>query len=248
VEHIHFGFIDFIDIFIVSFVFYQILKFVKGTRAIQMIVGLAFVLLFALVANMWQLQGLKWIVDGVKTVWIVAFVIVFQPEIRRALTNLGRTRLVRFFLKETREETIEELVKAAKNLSERGLGALMVIKRRVGLKGYLETGKQIEAKVSSDLLVTIFSPYSPLHDGAAVIDGDMIIGAGCILPLTLNPSLDIDVGTRHRAALGITEESDAVVIVVSQETRDISFAQKGKLLRGLDTSSLQRNLEKSMRY
>jgi diadenylate cyclase len=248
VQHIHFGFIDFIDILIVSFVFYQILKFVKGTRAIQMIVGLVFVLLFALVANMWQLQGLKWIVDGVKTVWIVAFVIVFQPEIRRALTNLGRTRLVRFFLKETREETIEELVKAAKNLSERGLGALMVIKRRVGLKGYLETGKQIEAKVSSDLLVTIFSPYSPLHDGAAVIDGDMIIGAGCILPLTLNPSLDIDVGTRHRAALGITEESDAVVIVVSQETRDISFAQKGKLLRGLDTSSLQRNLEKSMRY
>jgi diadenylate cyclase len=248
VQHIHFGFIDFIDILIVSFVFYQILKFVKGTRAIQMIVGLVFVLLFALVANMWQLQGLKWIVDGVKTVWIVAFVIVFQPEIRRALTNLGRTRLVRFFLKETREETIEELVKTAQNLSERGLGALMVIKRRVGLKGYLETGKQIEAKISSDLLVTIFSPYSPLHDGAAVIDGDMIIGAGCILPLTLNPSLDIDVGTRHRAALGITEESDAVVIVVSQETREISFAQKGKLLRGLDTSSLQRNLEKSMRY
>jgi diadenylate cyclase len=232
----------------VSFVFYQILKFVKGTRAIQMIVGLVFVLVFALIANMWQLQGLKWIVDGVKTIWIVAFVIVFQPEIRRALTNIGRTRLVRFFLKETREETVEELVKAAQNLSERGLGAIIVIKRRVGLKGYLETGKSLEAKISSDLLVTIFSPYSPLHDGAAVIDGDMIIGAGCILPLSLNPSLEVSVGTRHRAALGITEESDAVVIVVSQETREISFAQKGRLLRGLDTSSLQRNLEKAMTY
>lgn len=247
-QHISFTFIDLIDILIVSFVFYQILKFVKGTRAIQMIVGLSFVLLFALVANMWQLQGLKWIVDGVKTIWIVAFVIVFQPEIRRALTNIGRTRLVRFFLKETQEETIEELVKAAQTLSERGLGAIVVIKRRVGLKGYLETGKEIEAKISSDLLVTIFSPYSPLHDGAAVIDGDMIIGAGCILPLSLNPSLDISVGTRHRAALGITEESDAVVIVVSQETREISFSQKGRLLRGLDTASLQRNLEKAMRY
>lgn len=246
--HVHFTFIDFIDIVIVSFVFYQILKFVKGTRAIQMIVGLVFVLLFALIANMWQLQGLKWIVDGVKTVWIVAFVIVFQPEIRRALTNIGRTRLVRFFLKETREETIEELVKAAQNLSERGLGALILIKRRVGLKGYLETGKTIEAKISADLLVTIFSPYSPLHDGAAVVDGDMIVGAGCILPLSLNPSLDITVGTRHRAALGITEETDAVVIVISQETREISFSQKGRLLRGLDTSSLQRNLEKALTY
>jgi diadenylate cyclase len=248
VHHIQFTFIDFIDILIVSFLFYQILKFVKGTRAIQMLVGLAFVLGFALVANMWQLQGLKWIVDGVKTIWIVAFVIVFQPEIRRALTNIGRTRLVRFFLKETQEETIEELVKAAQNLSDRGLGAIIVIKRRVGLKGYLETGKAIEAKISADLLVTIFSPYSPLHDGAAVVDTDTIIGAGCILPLSLNPSLDVSVGTRHRAALGITEESDAVVIVVSQETREISFAQKGKLLRGLDPASLQRNLEKAMRY
>jgi len=248
VHLINFTLIDFIDIVIVSFIFYQILRFIKGTRAIQMIIGLAFVLLFALVANIWQFQGLKWIVDGVKTIWIVAFVIVFQPEIRRALTNIGRTRLVRFFLKETREETIDELVKCAKTLSERGLGGLIVVKRRVGLKGYLETGKSLEAKVSSDLIVTIFSPYSPLHDGAVVIDRDIIIGAGCILPLSPNPSLDVTVGTRHRAAIGITEETDAVVIVLSEETREISFAQKGKLLRGMDTVSLKRNLEKAMRY
>ncbi|MCK4584684.1 diadenylate cyclase, partial [candidate division WOR-3 bacterium] len=186
---IKFTLLDFIDIIIVSFIFYQILRFIKGTRAIQMVIGLAFVILFALVANMWQLQGLKWIVDGVKTIWIVAFVIVFQPEIRRALTNIGRTRLVRFFLRETREETIDELVKSTKTLSDRGLGSLIVIKRRVGLKGYLETGKSLEAKISSDLIVTIFSPYSPLHDGAVVVDGDIIIGSGCILPLSLNPSL-----------------------------------------------------------
>ena len=247
-QFINFTTLDFIDIVIVSFVFYQILKFVKGTRAIQMLIGLAFVLLFALIANMWQMQGLKWIVDGVKTIWIIAFVIVFQPEIRRALTNIGRTRLVRFFLKETREEIVDELVRSAKTLSERGLGALIVIKRRVGLKGYLETGKSLEAKVSSDLIVTIFSPYSPLHDGAVVVDGNTIIGAGCVLPLSLNPLLDISVGTRHRAAIGITEETDTVAIVVSHETREISFAQKGKLLRGLDTASLKRNLEKAMRY
>ncbi|MCK4235323.1 diadenylate cyclase CdaA [candidate division WOR-3 bacterium] len=247
-QFINFTTLDFIDIVIVSFVFYQILKFVKGTRAIQMLIGLAFVLLFALIANMWQMQGLKWIVDGVKTIWIIAFVIVFQPEIRRALTNIGRTRLVRFFLKETREEIVDELVRSAKTLSERGLGALIVIKRRVGLKGYLETGKSLEAKVSSDLIVTIFSPYSPLHDGAVVVDGSTIIGAGCVLPLSLNPLLDISVGTRHRAAIGITEETDTVAIVVSHETREISFAQKGKLLRGLDTASLKRNLEKAMRY
>ncbi len=246
--HIQFTFIDFIDIVIVSFIFYQIFKFAKGTRAIQMIVGLAFVLLFALVANMWQLQGLKWIIEGVQTIWIIAFVIVFQPEIRHALTNIGRTRLVRFFLKETREEAIDILVKTAQTLSERGLGGLMVIKRRVGLKGYLETGKSLEAKISSDLIVTIFSPYSPLHDGAVVIDNDSIIAAGCVLPLSMNPSLDVSVGTRHRAALGITEETDAVVVVVSHETRGISFAQKGKLLRGLDIPSLKRNLEKAMRY
>ena len=247
-QFINFTTLDFIDIVIVSFIFYQILKFVKGTRAIQMLIGLAFVLLFALIANMWQMQGLKWIVDGVKTIWIIAFVIVFQPEIRRALTNIGRTRLVRFFLKETREEIVDELVRSAKTLSKRGLGALIVIKRRVGLKGYLETGKSLEAKVSSDLIVTIFSPYSPLHDGAVVVDGSTIIGAGCVLPLSLNPLLDISVGTRHRAAIGITEETDTVAIVVSHETREISFAQKGKLLRGLDTASLKRNLEKAMRY
>lgn len=247
-QYITFTALDLIDILIVSFIFYQILKFVKGTRAIQMLIGLTFVLIFALIANMWQLQGLRWIVNGVKTIWIVAFVIVFQPEIRRALTNIGRTRLVRFFLKETQEETVDELVRSANTLSERGLGSLILIKRRVGLKGYLETGKSLEAKISSDLIVTIFSPYSPLHDGAVVVDGDIIIGAGCVLPLTMNPSLDVSVGTRHRAAIGITEETDAVVIVVSQETREISFAQKGKLLRGLDTASLKRNLEKAMRY
>jgi len=248
VHLIKFTLLDFIDIIIVSFIFYQILRFIKGTRAIQMVIGLAFVILFALVANMWQLQGLKWIVDGVKTIWIVAFVIVFQPEIRRALTNIGRTRLVRFFLRETREETIDELVKSTKTLSDRGLGSLIVIKRRVGLKGYLETGKSLEAKISSDLIVTIFSPYSPLHDGAVVVDGDIIIGAGCILPLSLNPSLDVSVGTRHRAAIGITEETDAVVIVVSHETREISFAHRGRLIRGMDTVTLKRNLEKAMRY
>lgn len=245
---IHFTLLDLIDILIVTFIFYQILKFIKGTRAIQMIVGLAFVLFFALIANIWQLQGLKWIVDGVKTVWIVAFVIVFQPEIRKVLTNIGRTRLVRFFLKETSEETINELVKTAEELSTKGLGGLMVIKRRVGLKGYLETGKAIEAKVSSELIVTIFSPYSPLHDGAAIIDGNNIVAAGCILPLSMNPSLNVSVGTRHRAAIGVTEETDAVVIVVSEETREISFANNGKLIRGMDTVSLKRNLQKALSY
>lgn len=245
---IHFTLLDLIDILIVTFIFYQILKFIKGTRAIQMIVGLAFVLFFALIANIWQLQGLKWIVDGVKTVWIVAFVIVFQPEIRKVLTNIGRTRLVRFFLKETSEETINELVKTAEELSTKGLGGLMVIKRRVGLKGYLETGKAIEAKVSSELIVTIFSPYSPLHDGAVIIDGNNIVAAGCILPLSMNPSLNVSVGTRHRAAIGVTEETDAVVIVVSEETREISFANNGKLIRGMDTVSLKRNLQKALSY
>jgi len=245
---IKFTVIDCIDVVIVSFIFYHILKFIKGTRAIQMLVGLIFILIFALIANMWQFQGLRWIVDGVKTVWIVAFVIVFQPEIRRALTNLGKTRLVKFFLKETQGETIDELIKCVKNLSTKGLGALIVIKRKVGLKGYLETGKSIEARVSSDLIITIFSPYSPLHDGAVVIEGDTIIAAGCILPLSLNPSLDVSIGTRHRAAIGITEETDAVALLVSEETREVSFANNGKLLRGMDTITLKRNLEKAMTY
>ncbi len=243
---LQFRLFDLLDIAIVAFIIYQFLRFIKGTRATQMLIGLIFIFVIAFVANVWRLAGLTWIVNGLKTVWIVAFVIVFQPEIRRALSNLGRTRLVRFLLREEEPRTIDEIVKATKLLSERGVGGIIAVARRVGLKTYIETGVELDARVSAELLATIFTPYSPLHDGAVIIRAHNIVAAGCILPLSESPVLSPTVGTRHRAALGLSEETDAVCVVVSEETRGVSLALAGKLLRNLTPLKLREQLSTSL--
>lgn len=241
-KFIQFRFVDFLDVLIVAFVVYQFLKFIKGTRANQMLIGLVFIFAIAFVANVWQLAGLTWIVNGLKTVWIVAFVIVFQPEIRRALITLGRTRVVRFFLKEEEPRTIDEIVKATDLLVDKRIGGIIAVARRVGLKTYVETGVGLDAVVSAELLATIFTPYSPLHDGAVIVKDHHIIAAGCILPLSESPEFGSALGTRHRAALGLTEETDAVCVVVSEETRAKSLAIGGRFFRGLDNAILKRKL------
>jgi len=243
---IQFRFVDFLDVVIVAFLVYQFLRFIKGTRANQMLVGLAFILVIAFIANVWQLAGLAWIVNGLKTVWIVAFVIVFQPEIRRALITLGRTRVVRFLLKAEEPRTIDEIVKATDLLVDKGVGGIIAVARRVGLKTFVETGVPLEAMISAELLATIFTPHSPLHDGAVIIKDHHIIAAGCILPLSESPDLDSALGTRHRAALGLTEETDAVCVVVSEETRTKSFAVGGRFYRGLDNAALRERLLDSL--
>ncbi len=245
-KFIQFRFVDFLDVVIVAFVVYQFLRFIKGTRANQMLIGLVFILVIAFIANVWQLAGLGWIVNGLKTVWIVAFVIVFQPEIRRALVTLGRTRVVRFFLREEEPKTIDEIVRATDLLVDKRVGGIIAVARRVGLKTYIETGVELEATVTAELLATIFTPYSPLHDGAVIVKEHNIVAASCILPLSESLDLGSALGTRHRAALGLTEETDAVCVVVSEETRAKSFAVGGRFFRGLDNHSLKEKLVEAL--
>jgi len=233
---------DLLDILILSSLFYWLFRFIRGTRAAQMFVGLVIILVASFLAGTLQLNGLNWLISSLKTVWVLAFLILFQPELRKALTSLGGGRMFRSFTRTTESFTLRELVRAVESLSDKGTGALIVIERNVGLRNIVETGTPLDAKVTAELLVTIFTPPSPLHDGAVVISGSQLVAAGCILPLSQNPRLAYALGTRHRAALGITEETDAIAVVVSEETAQISIAEGGRLVPNLDEGTLRSTL------
>lgn len=239
-----FSFIDIIDIILITFAAYQILKLIKGTRAMQMFIGILFIFIITLLANIMQLSGMAWILNSLKTVWIIAFVIIFQPEIRNALTVMGKSKIVRYFYAQDKQTSIDEIVKSVQKLSDRGIGALIVLEGRVGLKHIADSGVIIEAGLNTELIVSIFSRKTPLHDGAMIIKDERIVAASCILPLSENPLPDINLGTRHRAALGLSEQSDAFIIVVSEERRSISIAYKGELRREIDTISLKKEIGK----
>jgi diadenylate cyclase len=239
-----FGWLDLIDVAIVAFLFYRLLLLMKGTRSVQIVIGLFLLFLISFLAFWFQLEGLKWLITNIATVGILVLVIVFQPELRSALAQIGHNKLFRLFFKYEKEKTLDELVKTAIRLSQLRYGGLMVIGREIGLKNFIETGKPINAEVSADLLVTIFTPYTPLHDGAAIIQGDYVVAVACTLPLTQNPLYSQLFGMRHKAAIGITEESDAIVIVVSEETGEISVAFKGVLHKDIDKTTLKETLTK----
>jgi diadenylate cyclase len=234
--------IDLLDILIVALLFYRLFMLIKGTRAIQMFIGLFLLILVSFIAQWLNLNALNWILSSLKTVWVIAFVILFQPELRKALSQLGQNRIIGMFLKVESTGTVTETVKACQLLVQKGLGAIIVLERDVGLKNYIETGTRLDAKVTSELLVTIFTPPSPLHDGAVVLEKDRLIAAGCILPLSQNPRIGRSLGTRHRAGLGLSEETDAIVIIISEETGSISLAREGKLKRKLDLNALRNEL------
>ncbi len=234
--------IDILDIIIVSFLFYRLFLLIRGTRAAQMFIGLFFLIIISFVARWLNMNALNWILSSLKTVWVVAFVILFQPELRRALSLLGQNRIIGYFLKVEESSTVSEIVKACHQLTQSGLGAIIVLEKDVGLRNYIETGTSVDARVSAELLVTIFTTPSPLHDGAVIIEKNRIVAAGCILPLSQNPRLAKSLGTRHRAGLGLSEETDAVVIIASEETRTISLAVGGKLKRKLDINTLRNDL------
>lgn len=240
---LRFTFIDLIDVLVIGTIIYYFLRFIKGTRALQMMVGLIIIFVVAFIAEFFSLQGFSWIMTAFKTAWIVAFVILFQPEIRSALATIGKARFLRAFIREE-ESIITEIANGAIELSEKGIGGLIVIEREIGLKNYIDTGIALDAKVKSDLISTIFTPYSPLHDGAVIIRSNTIVAASCILPLSDNPDLPHTMGTRHRAALGITEETDAVAIVVSEETRKISIAHERTLTTDIPREGLKDELKK----
>lgn len=239
-----FGWLDLIDVAIVAFLFYRLLLLMKGTRSVQIVIGLFLLFLISFLAFWFQLEGLKWLITNIATVGILVLVIVFQPELRSALAQIGHNKLFRLFFRYEKEKTLEELIKTAIRLSQLRYGGLMVIGRDIGLKNFIETGKPVNAEVSADLLVTIFTPYTPLHDGAAIIQGDFVVAVACTLPLTQNPLYNQLFGMRHKAAIGVTEESDAIAIVVSEETGNISIAFKGVLHKDIDKMTLKETLTK----
>jgi len=235
--------IDILDIAIISYILYRLYFFIRGSRAAQMFIGLILILVTSVFVQFLGFSGLNWIFENLRTIWLIAFVILFQPELRRILIYIGQMPLVRKLLKVTiTQRMTEEVVKAALELSKRGFGGLIVLVRNAGIKSIIETGQSIQAKVSVPLIVSIFNPRSPLHDGAVVIQNDVIEAAQCILPLSQNPNLGSQYGTRHLAAVGLSEESDAVIVVVSEETGKVSLAYEGTLHTDLDYNKLREML------
>ncbi len=237
---------DLADILIVAFVIYRLFILIRGTRAVQLIKGIVFLLLAMLLSDWLQLFTIKWILRNLQTVLLVALPVIFQPELRRALEQIGRGKLFVQNLSPFHEvdltRVINEIIKATRVLARNKIGALLVIERETGLNDFAETGIRIEGLLSSEFLVNIFIPNTPLHDGAVIVRGERVLAAGCFLPLTEDQDLSKDLGTRHRAALGITEQSDAIVVIVSEETGILSLANAGKLTRYLDETTLKEML------
>ncbi|MCH8304681.1 MAG: TIGR00159 family protein [Candidatus Marinimicrobia bacterium] len=236
--------IDVIDVLAVSFIFYKLYQALSGSRAAQMMIGLAVILMVSVIVQFLNMSGMAWLIENIRTVWVIAFVILFQPELRRILLTLGQSRLARKLFQVEGIRAIDTVIETVFELSKRRYGGLIVIQRDAGLKSIVENGVRLNARAAPELLVSIFNPQSPLHDGAVVISGETIEAAKCILPLSENPTIDKRMGTRHLAALGLSEESDAVVVVVSEETGKVALAHKGVFQRGLEESTLRGFLNK----
>ncbi|MBN2356377.1 diadenylate cyclase CdaA [candidate division KSB1 bacterium] len=236
---------DILDIFIIAYILLRLYYYLRGSRAAQMLVGLMIILILSVLAPFLQLRGISWILQNLRTVWLVAFVILFQPELRRILISVGQSRVISYFIKVSGNKMIDEVISATLQLRERGYGALIVMGRETGLRNVLETGVRIQAEVSAPLIVSVFNPRSPLHDGAIVIQNDLIVAAKCILPLVEDTGTFTSFGTRHRAALGLSEESDAIIIVISEETGRISLAEAGEFRFNLSEETLRRDLQQA---
>lgn len=230
-----------LEVSILWFVFYVILIFARGTRGVYVLRGIIFIVLFFIVTQKLGLDTISWIFTKLFAISVIAVLIIFQPELRRGLASIGQHRWAEIFFKES--EIIKEVVRAAFSLSKRKIGALIVIERENRLNHYIESGIEIDAKLSAELLITIFMPNTPLHDGGIIISGNRVVGAGCLFPLTQNPKVSRTLGTRHRAGLGLSEETDGIVVVISEETGMISLAVGGRLTHGLDRESLESTLK-----
>ena len=235
------GWWDLLDILVVSILIYEFLKLIRGTRAVQMAVGSLLVVGLFYVSQLAPLQTLNWLIRNALVYVAFAAIVIFQSDIRRALAHFGQAPFFRYFNRqEATDETIEEVVVAATMLAQQKVGAIVAIEREIGLRNYIESGIPLDATLTYDLLVTIFKPGSPLHDGAVILQEGRVAAAACFLPLTVNPRLSRELGTRHRAAIGLTEENDAVAVVVSEETGTISIALDGQIERGLTPDELAR--------
>lgn len=234
---------DLLDILVIAFGIYVLLILMRGTRARAMILGLMVILLLALVAYSLDLKAVSWVVGKLGTVWVIAFLVVFQPELRELLARVGELPIFRKLTPERALQVVDDIVEAVRVLSDARIGALVAVQRQTLLDFAIRTGKSVDAKLVPELLITIFSPHTPLHDGGVVIVEDRIVSAACEFPLTENPRYRKVLGMRHRAAIGLTEVSDAVVVVVSEETGHISLAVRGYLRKNIPLDVLKRLLE-----
>jgi diadenylate cyclase len=239
--------VDVLDVVLVALLAYYFLRFLKGTRAIRMLYALMFLVVVSFIARWLDFKSLGLIVNSLTTVWIVAFVIIFQPEIRNILSRFGRYRPLRFLLKQSADAAVvDEVVDAAAQMKEHKTGALVVIERDLGLREYIETGTRVEARVSAPLIVSIFTPPAPLHDGAVILTGGQLVAAGCTLPLSDVKFADGLLGMRHRAGLGVASVTDAIAVIVSETTGRISLASRGKLISNLTPSQLKYNIQQAL--
>ncbi len=236
--------VDLIDILLVSVIFYRLYLLMRGTIAAQIFVGLVLILAISFVAQAANLKAMNWILRALTDIWVIAFIVLFQPELRRLLVLVGRNPVVRYFIKTDVDESINEVIAAVTELSRKKQGALIIFVRATGIRTHVETGTKLEALVSRSLILSIFNPRSPLHDGAIVIKDRLIEAAHCILPLSNTADHDGQpLGTRHRAALGISEQADVVVVIVSEESGIVSIAEDGLLKRGYTPAVLRRELK-----
>lgn len=239
------GITDVLDIAIITFLVYKLLGFIRETRAEQLAKGLLLLVVATVLSKWMHLYTLHWLLSGLISAGLVAIVVIFQPELRRALEYLGRSRITNAFGEVDKEEAkriVGQFVEAVDSMSASRTGALIVIEREISLNDIVETGTVIDSQITAQMIGTIFYEGTPLHDGAVIVRGDKLYAAGCVLPLTQNKELNKELGTRHRAGIGITENSDALVIIVSEETGIISIAQNGKLTRFLDGKTIEKKL------
>jgi len=231
--------LDLWDILIVAFLIYQLLQFIRGTHAVQMALGALVLVLLYWLSQLLHLETVNWLLRTFMPYLVFGIIVVFQSEIRKVLAQLGKTPLPGVFGSPRTEEVIDEVVLAGTTLAAQRTGAIVVIERDMGLRSYIETGIALDAYVTYDLLISIFNPGTPLHDGAVIIQGNRVAAAACFLPLTVNPQLSRELGSRHRAAIGVTEDTDALAVVVSEETGVISLVVGGRIRRELDGASLK---------
>jgi diadenylate cyclase len=231
--------LDVLDIVIVAFLIYQLLQFIRGTHAVQMALGALVLVLLYWLSQLLHLETVNWLLRTFMPYLVFGIIVVFQSEIRKVLAQLGKTPLPGVFGSPRTEEVIDEVVLAATTLAAQRTGAIVVVERDMGLRSYIETGIALDAYVTYDLLISIFNPGTPLHDGAVIVQGNRVAAAACFLPLTVNPQLSRELGSRHRAAIGVTEDTDALAVVVSEETGVISLVVSGRIRRDLEAGSLK---------
>src|SRR5215203_5076485 len=237
------GWWDVLDILIVSFLIYEFLKLIRGTRAVQMAAGSLLIVGLFYVSRLLPLQTVNWMIRNMLAFVAFAAIVIFQSDIRRALAHFGQAPFFRYLNRQqAADETIEEIVVASTMLASQKVGAIMAVEREIGLRNYIESGIPLDATLTYDLLVTIFHPGSALHDGAVILQENRVAAAACFLPLTVNPRVSRELGTRHRAAIGLTEEGDAVAVIVSEETGNISLAIDGHIERPLTADDLRDRL------